>query len=210
MALSTLTPLDQNHKRCLALFDFDGTITDKDSMLAFVRYVVGSCRYMSGMFCLTPIFLAYKIGLIDAKQAKQNLLYWFLSKYETRELCEYSSTFCATRLPNIIRFDALSRLNEHRKIGHKVVVVSASAELWLKPWCERNGVELIATKLDMLKQPFAGQLLGENCKGSEKVVRINSEFNVQQFDKIYAYGDSRGDNEMLSIADFPHYRVFKK
>jgi len=113
----------------------------------------------------------------------------------------------------------MKAIAKHQQENTVVVVVSASAENWLKPWCTKNNLTLLGTRLLEKNGTITGKILGNNCNGKEKVSRINGKekvsrineiFNLTDFEKIYAYGDSSGDKEMLSIASNPHYRLFKK
>ncbi|RYE16908.1 MAG: HAD-IB family hydrolase, partial [Sphingobacteriales bacterium] len=97
----------------------------------------------------------------------------------------------------------------HKQNGTKVVVVSASAENWVKPFCEEHQLICMGTKLEVdANGLLTGKLTGVNCNAAEKVNRIKCEFDPADFENIYAYGDSNGDKEMLAIATHPHYRFF--
>ena len=69
-------------------------------------------------------------------------------------------------------------------------------------------MRLLATLLETENGIVTGKLSGKNCYGPEKVARIKSEFRLEEYDNIYAYGDSSGDTEMLAIATKPYYRKF--
>jgi HAD superfamily phosphoserine phosphatase-like hydrolase len=89
------------------------------------------------------------------------------------------------------------------------VVVSASVECWLGPWCDKNGLDLIGTQLEIKDNRVTGKLLSKNCYGKEKVNRIRERYDLNSFDFIYAYGDSRGDDEMLELAQEKYYKPFR-
>ena len=98
----------------------------------------------------------------------------------------------------------------HKEQGHKVVIVSASIECWLKPWCDKNGLGLIATKLEIKDGRVTGKFLTKNCYGIEKANRVKEGYNLDDYDYIYAYGDSRGDKELLALAHESHYKPFRE
>jgi len=87
-----------------------------------------------------------------------------------------------------------------------VAVVSASPENWVKPWCDAHGVHCISTRLAVNNGTISGKIQGKNCYGPEKVTRINEAFNLADFSDIVAYGDSKGDREMLRLAYESHFR----
>jgi phosphoserine phosphatase len=67
---------------------------------------------------------------------------------------------------------------------------------------------LIGTKLEVKDGILTGQLATKNCYGSEKVRRIREIYNIDECEHIYAYGDSRGDKELLDFADESFYQFF--
>ena len=117
--------------------------------------------------------------------------------------------FSLTNIDIFIRKNALERIKWHQKNNHKVVVVSASIDYWLKPWCDKNHIDLIATQLEVNNNKLTGRLDNKNCFGSEKVRRIMGKYKLSNYDYIYAYGDSRGDYEMLQISSEKSYKPFR-
>ena len=113
------------------------------------------------------------------------------------------------QIANITRPKAIEKIKWHQQQGHEVVIVSASMECWLKAWCQKNTVELIATQLEIKNNKITGKFLSKNCHGIEKVNRIKETYDLSQYDYIYAYGDSRGDKEMLALADESFYKPFR-
>jgi HAD superfamily phosphoserine phosphatase-like hydrolase len=112
-------------------------------------------------------------------------------------------------LNNIVKPKAIDKIKYYINQGHKVVIVTASIECWLRVWCDNNNLELIATKLEVKNKTITGKFETKNCYGPEKVNRINEVYNLSDYDYIYAYGDSRGDKEMLAIADKRYYKYFE-
>ena len=79
---------------------------------------------------------------------------------------------------------------------------------WLKPWCDKNELELIATKLKIKNGFVTGRFQTKNCYGIEKAVRVREIYDLDDYDHIYAYGDSRGDRELLELAHTKNFRAF--
>jgi phosphoserine phosphatase len=69
-------------------------------------------------------------------------------------------------------------------------------------------LDIIATKLEIKNSTVTGKLQTKNCYGSEKSVRVKEAYNLDDFDHIYVYGDSRGDRELLNLAHTKNFRVF--
>jgi HAD superfamily phosphoserine phosphatase-like hydrolase len=87
--------------------------------------------------------------------------------------------------------------------------VSASAENWVKPWCDKYGIRCLSTKLEVNGGIITGKIRGRNCYGDEKACRIKETFDLSKFDLIIAYGDSSGDKEMLALAHERNYKPFR-
>ena len=193
----------------LALFDFDGTITTDDSLLKFIRFVVGDRRFLLGLVVLSPMLVLQKFKLIPNYKAKQYMLSWFFKGMSKEAFLKVANEYSLVHIDKILRPKAIEKINWHKNQGHKVVVVSASIECWLRPWCEKNNLELIATKLEIKDDIVTGKLLSKNCYGVEKVNRIKELYDLEIFDYIYAYGDSSGDKRMLEISHEKFYKPFR-
>lgn len=192
----------------LALFDFDGTISCKDSMIDFIQFTVGRRRYFSGLLSQSPMLLSYLLKRTSNSDAKQALMGHYFSQHTRQQFETLAHQYAKNQLPVIIRPKALKRIQWHQHKNHRVVIVSASVEDWLKPWTEQIGVELIASQLDKSNNHITGCLQGNNCHGAEKVNRLKKHVNLNDYAYIYAYGDSAGDKDMLALADEPHYKPF--
>lgn len=190
----------------IAFFDFDGTITRKDTMFQFIRFSKGNFRFYIGLLFLSPVIFAYKIGIIPNWRAKEQLFSFFFKGMKEEEVLKLGLEFSKNVIPGIIRPEAVREIEFHRNSGSKIVVVTASFSIWVKPWCDFNQFELIATKYGTNQNQLSGLIVGKNCYGVEKARRIKEIFDLQDFQKIYAYGDSQGDSEMLNLADFKYLK----
>ncbi len=195
--------------KTLALFDFDGTITKNDSLLKFIRFAVGDIKFIHGLIALSPTLIAFKLKLMPNYEAKERMLSWFFKEFSENDFIRTANEYSLNHIDKILRPEAIKRLEWHKNQGHKIVVVSASLETWLKPWCDKNKLELIATKMLIDNGKVTGTLASNNCHGQEKVNRIKAEYDITSFDYIYAYGDSSGDKEMLELAHEKAYKPFR-
>jgi HAD superfamily hydrolase (TIGR01490 family) len=193
----------------LSLFDFDGTITTDDSLIKFIRFVVGDTKFIIGMAVLSPMLTAYKLKLIPNYKAKQYMLSYFFKGMSEEKFMQVANEYSLKHIDTILRPKAMERIQWHKEQGHKVVIVSASIACWLKPLCVKNGLELIATKLEIKDGIVTGKLLTRNCYGIEKVNRVKEKFRLDDYGTIYAYGDSRGDKELLELANESFYKPFR-
>ncbi len=195
--------------KSIAFFDFDGTITRKDTMIELVKYAKGNFNYYKGLLLLSPWLAGMKFGLVKNSKAKEKLLTYFFKGTHIDEFDSICKQFSNNIIPKLIRPDAYESILEHKRKGHEIIVVSASAENWISHWCKENNLQYLATKLEVKTNIITGLLLGNNCNGIEKVNRINEVVDLSTYKTIFGYGDSSGDKEMLELATNNGFRVFK-
>lgn len=195
--------------RAIAFFDFDGTITTKDSLLEFIRYVKGDVAFYCGFLLHSPVLVLYKLQIISNQRAKEIMLRYFFGSMDADLFKTHCDSFISHRLPSLLRPKALREIKKLQEGGASVVVVSASPENWLRSWCTANGAECIATKLIISDNKITGKIDGRNCHGEEKVRRIRSRYNLNDYSSVYAYGDTMGDRHMLSLATIKFYKPFR-
>lgn len=192
----------------LALFDFDGTITTKDSLADFIQYAVGKPKYYLGLLKLSPTLLAYILKITPNYVAKEKMMSHFFKDWNNHVFAELADSYSLNKIDNITRFVAIQKLKWHQSQNHQVVIVSASIDYWMQKWCQKHNIELIATELEIQNGRLTGKFITKNCHGVEKVNRIKEKYDLSKYHVIYAYGDSKGDKDMLSLADKPYYKCF--
>ena len=192
----------------IAFFDFDGTITKEDSTIKFIRYLVGDTKFVIGLLVLFPLMILYKVKIISNNTIKQIIISYYFKGKNFEDFKIKAEYFSLYELNSLIRKQALEKISWHKKNGHIVVIVSASIDLWLRPWCQENDIDLISTVLEIDNKIITGKTHKKNCYGPEKVKRILEQYNLADYSYIYAYGNSRGDYEMLDIAHESHYKPF--
>ena len=193
----------------IAFFDFDGTITTKDTLLEFVKFSKGSLRFYLGFLLTSPWMVAYKLKLTSNHKAKEKFLTWFFRNTPQPVFQDWCGRFAAEIIPGLIRPKALTEIARLQELGATVVIVSASPENWIKPWSEPMGLQLIATRLTLKKEKLTGKIEGPNCHGKEKVSRIKENYTLSDYNEIIAYGDTSGDRPMLDLAAISFYQPFR-
>lgn len=200
------------------LFDFDGTLTTRDTLLAFIAHACGRGALVAGLLMYAPLLVLMKAGLYPNYRAKQKLFaHYFRGMTLTRfdALCRQ---FPADSR-GLLRPRGIEALDEALRRGDRVLVVSASIDNWVAPffapWLEadaagRQPLQVLGTQVEVRDGRLTGRFLTRNCYGPEKVNRIREVLTAprSQYD-IVAYGDSRGDKEMLAYADRQHYKPFR-
>ena len=196
-------------RKTLAIFDFDGTITVHDTLLEFIRFYSGTFKFFIGFMLATPVIVLSKLKVVPNWRAKETVLTWFFKNESVDAFNTKGKYFWTTKTPPVIRPKALQEINQYLQSGARVIVVSASAENWVKPWCDAVGVECIATRLETVSGTLTGKIAGKNCYGPEKVQRIKETLDLREYQHIVVYGDSAGDREMLALGNEKYYKPFR-
>lgn len=189
-------------KRVVAVFDFDGTITSKDTLLEFIIFACGRWRLFIGFLLHAPWLCLMKLHLYPNWKCKERIFSWFFKGMEYNTFAELGRLF-SERTDRILQQRTLELVNKHLKEGATVYVISASIEEWIRPVCSKFGVtNVLGTKIDVdAHGQLTGRFLTANCYGQEKVRRLMHVEPQRDNYYLYAYGDSRGDREMLDFAD---------
>lgn len=195
-------------KREIAFFDFDGTITKKDTLLEFIKFSKGKIRFYLGFIVNLPHLVAFKLGIISNQSAKEKILRFFLKDMPISVFKQYCEKFSKYVLPKLIRPKALKEIQRLKQNNTLVVIVSASPENWIEEWAQNLQLELIASRLELDGGKVTGKILGKNCHGDEKVSRIREIYDLSQYYIVAAYGDSIGDRPMLELATTAYYKPF--
>jgi phosphatidylglycerophosphatase C len=191
----------QSHQ-IVAAFDFDGTITTSDSLRGFVRHTVGNARFAIAACLALPSIVGLLLGVCDRARVKTRFLAATIGGLSKSELESAAQQYATRKLPALIRPDMALRIQEHKRRGHRLVLVSASPTLYLVYWAAGAGFDaVLATELAFRDGRFSGCLASPNCWGPEKVRRLQRWLGRDRPHALFAYGDSRGDQEMLALAD---------
>ncbi len=194
----------------LEIYDFDGTITNKDSFLEFLKFMKGRKKYYFFITLISPAILLYFIGIIPNWKLKEFFLSVFLKNTPIEEYNRKCNIFAEKVLPGIIKKQALQNIINGKSTNNKIIIVSASLENYIARWAENYDIQVVATKVDVKNGKLTGRINGKNCYGKEKVIRLKRNINIRDFDEISVYGDSKGDKELLSIATKRFYKYFQK
>jgi HAD superfamily hydrolase (TIGR01490 family) len=194
----------------VAAFDFDHTLIDRDSLLPFLIYIQGIWKTSYHLAVLGPAFVRYLTGHLSRQGVKEKILSRFMGGKLFTEVQALGQIYADQQLDDYLKPKAIERLAWHQAQGHRCILVSASLEIYLKPWAIRHGFEeVLASRLELTETGhIMGHLEGLNCWGSEKERRLLAYLGPKENYTLYVYGDSRGDQEMLALADYPHYHTF--
>jgi phosphatidylglycerophosphatase C len=190
----------------LALIDFDGTITTKGVYPEFLRFAVSRRRKLTAGVLVSPLIVGYKCGLISEPAIRLVLSRASFQGSDPARVRALGEQFVRDVMPGLIRPIALERIAWHKDRGDRVVVVSASLDAYLIPWCRGLALDLICTELEESAGCLTGRYVRGDCYGIEKVRRIRERLPLAEYGTIYAYGDTEDDRPMLDMADRKYFR----
>lgn len=186
--------------------DFDGTLTTRDTLLAFIRYAKGATAFWLGFLLHAPWLVLMKLGLYPNWKAKQRVFAWFFEGMTIEAFDTLCRAFAKDNR-HLLRPLGLETIANARSEGAEVVVVSASIDNWVQPFFPQ--VKVLGTQVEVKNGRLTGRFLTKNCYGQEKVKRILEYLPDRKAYQLIAYGDSRGDKELLAFADEAHYKPFR-
>ena len=218
-------------KKKIYCFDFDGTLTTSDTLLEFIKYAKGTSRFLMVFLMYSPLLVLMKLHLFPNWKAKQLIFAHLFAGMRIEKFDALCRGF-AEESQHLLRPKGITLVHEALVAGAKVFIVSASIDNWVRPFFDiRNlkGVQVLGTQIEVVDGKVTGRFKTNNCYGEEKVRRIcealttttgtsipttnaygttSLSFDRSQYD-IEAFGDSRGDKEMLAFADQGHYKPFR-
>ena len=201
-------------------YDFDGTITTRDTFALFLRYYAGTPRWAGNILRLLPTFVAYKLGRVDRHAVKRAVVKQFFAGEDAVNVEAKAECFARDVIPGLVRPAALAQLRaimagpEDKR--ESLYICSASIGPYLRHWAKGVGIapdHVLATEMAVEshdgKESMSGLLHGYNVWGSNKVRRISDTFAPQSVRILESYGDTRGDREMLHAAQASFFRPFR-
>ena len=191
----------------LYFFDFDGTLTYKDTMFLYLKFY-NSAKFNFQFLKHIPLFILLKLKLASAENVKKSFISSILKGQSKTKIEEKSQQFFEKYYPEIIRENAIEFIKNIDREHTESYLVTASLDIWVKPFAEKFKMNLLATRAEFKNEIFTGNFVGNNCNGGEKVHRIKEALQGKKFDKTIAFGDTSGDKEMLEWANESHFEFF--
>ena len=201
-------------KKKIYCFDFDGTLTTSDTLLEFIKYAKGRGRFLMVFLMYSPLLVLMKLHLYPNWKAKQQIFVHLFAGMRIEKFDALCRSF-AEESQHLLRPKGITLMHEALVAGAQVFIVSASIDNWVRPFFDiRNlkGVQVLGTQIEVEDGKLTGRFKSNNCYGKEKVHRIAEalkSFERSEYE-IEAFGDSRGDKEMLAFADKGHFKPFRE
>ena len=182
-------------------FDFDGTLTTRDTLIAFIRDACGTPRFLFGFLLHAPLLVLMKLKLYSNGKTKQRIFSWFFKGMPLETFDALCQDFAHTHR-HLLRSDTVRLLEQALAEGSEVLIVSASIDNWVQPFFP--SVTVLGTQIEVIGGRLTGRFLTPNCYGQAKVRRILALHPDRYSYHLTAYGNSRGDRELLAFADEAH------
>jgi HAD superfamily hydrolase (TIGR01490 family) len=190
----------------LALFDFDGTLTTRETFGDFTRLAVTPRRRALGAPLFAPMLAGYKLGLVSGTRIRASVVAFGLRGALVEHVRAAGERFATEVLPGLLRPEAMQRVTWHQSRGDRVVLVSGGLDAYLAPWCRQHGMELVCSRLETRYGHFTGRYQGAQCVGEEKARRVRAHLDLAAYPLCHAYGDTHEDEAMLALAHQRFYR----
>jgi HAD superfamily hydrolase (TIGR01490 family) len=194
--------------RVLSVFDFDGTLTHRDSFVPFLKFAFGQRAFSLRMARLVLPSLGYLARRVSRDELKARLIKSFLTGVEAQWVARKAEEFCVLYWSRLMRPAALQSVAAEVEKGAIVTLCSASPAMVLQPFAERLKVQLIGTNLEIIDGRLTGLIEGSNCRCDSKVTRLENIYGPLTQFRVRAWGDTRGDHELLAAAQDAHWRLF--
>lgn len=193
----------------LAIFDVDYTLTKRETLLEFYLFMIKKKPKLIIYLPKNAIsaFL-FMIGIFTAKTAKENFIS-FIDGIEENEMKNYVKEFYHKRLSHILYVDAINTMKKLKSEGYKIFLISASAEFYLNEFYNLKEVDkVIGTRFTREAGKYRRKIVGENCKGEEKVKRLMEVLKEEKievdFKSSYMYSDSLSDMPLFKLVGHPY------
>lgn len=190
----------------LALFDFDGTITTRETLPDFLRFATPPRRLHLGRLLFVLPVLAYKLKLLPVSVLRILLVRYAFGGLPRAAIEDAGRRFAVMVLPALVRPEMQARIESHRACGDTVVVVSGGFDVYLAPWCEAQGVELVCSSLQYDADRVTGRYAGPQCVAGEKAHRVRQRYDLAAYREVHAHGDTHEDHALLALAHRATYR----
>ena len=191
-------------------FDFDGTLTTRDTLIEIVAFACGRRALVAWLVAHLPLLVLMKLRLVSNHKMKQRLFAHFFGGMAEEDFDILCRRFASERAC-LLRPEGLATMERAAGEGAEIVVVSASVDNWVSPFFSRLGhrVTVLGTKVEVDGGRLTGRFATRNCYGPEKVRRMEEAFPGRGGYRVVAFGDSRGDRELLAWADEGHYKPWR-
>lgn len=186
--------------RPLVVFDLDGTLTRKDTLVAFSEFTHGKFISFLIFSMVSPLIALAFMGILKRQFLKELLLKIHYKGKSEQELKNMGSQFAEKVMPALLNDAIYSAMKAHLAEGNTVLVLTASCDVWVEPWCNLQKIEFLGSRMQFNNSVCTGKLVGENCRGEVKVKMMKEYFQTNIYSLEAAYGNEKSDLAVMNLA----------
>ena len=213
----------------LDVFDFDGTLTRRDTFIGFIRYVHGTKAAMLGFAKYAPLYALMKMGIISNGKFKRMLFTHYFAGMQAETFEVWCRRYADSNSGSLLRPKGMKAVGDALTAGHDVLIVSASIGTWVQSFFDdvisghggelsveaadgrhRSRLNFVCTAAEVADGKLTGRFAGKNCYGTEKLRRVKELYPDRKSLFLTVYGDSRGDIALLDASDEGYYKPFRR
>ncbi len=200
----------------IAVFDLEGTLCRGGSFLwrEMLKWQLQHShrigRVVAHVVYSVPTGLLYRVRLTNGRGARLGIikdlapLLKGLSEEDLKQLAELISERMFARL----RPDIQTILEDHKRRGHSVVLVSSIFQPILEAIGLRLGMDLsIGTELEKRGSYYSGQVVSPICFNEQRALLLRKRLGETglevELSRSYAYGDTIWDRPVLQMVGNP-------
>lgn len=174
-------------QKTVVFVDFDGTLYQRDSLLDFLIFAVGKWRTYISFILLFPEYLFSS----NKAKVKNKWMKRLLEHKSETELHQVAQKFIPL-LQEKLNAEVVSQIAKYEANKAEIVILSASLDLWIRPFCESRGYVCIATPAVYSNQIFSGFEVERNVKGEEKLKLAKAYCDFSKCETV-AFGNEKSD-----------------
>lgn len=193
----------------IAVFDFDGTITKKDTFVDFLIFSFGKIEFYKTLAKYAFHGFLYAIGIYPNYRYKELIFGHFFKNKSFDEVKILGDRYAKQRISEICYAQALEKIEWHLQHQHQLVLLTASPDIWIKSSGLATKFTIIATEFELINNVYTGKIKGKNCHGKEKIPRLLEKFDINNFQETYGYGDSKADLFFINLMKHQFYKPFR-
>lgn len=191
----------------VAAFDFDGTISRRDTLVPFLLRATGSARFGSALARLGTLAARGRVPIGDRDAVKEHMIGLLLAGRSDATLRALGERYARDLMTgDRLRPAVVDRVHAHRSAGHRCVIVSASLVHYLEPIARALSMDgVIGVELEAVDGRLTGRLARPNVRAEQKALRLREWLGAPADGivavRLHGYGNTSGDHELLAMAD---------
>lgn len=186
----------------LLAFDFDKTIIVCDTILPVSRYLSERLNRKVKFRIVQLFFLLFRLHFISSKSLKEKIVTVLLRGLNLELIEELILKFYQENFSTLLNTEIVELINSEKEKGNYVIIITSNIQVFVNPIKKILPVnEMYATEVEVSDNIIGRKIIGDNCTGKLKAEILNDCKQKCNPEKVIAYGDSKGDFDMLNSAD---------